>query len=360
MKIGTMLPTVQSIELNAMALEGAEQLGVDDVWFCDHLLGFTHPDLWHEWPASQVLPDPDAFLDPFCTAAALGARSDLTMGINVTDATRRRAPDHVRAALTCHDACRGGFIFGIGAGEAESILPFGYPYKRPVGLLEEALIEIRSLFDTGEMPGDLVGRTGLASVNGNGVPELWVAAQRPRACALTGRYGDGWMPPPISPDEYASGYAMVKAAADEAGRPMPVASLLPVTLFGTSRDAVASMLEETPVIKLLTMFLPDAVWRKHGMEHPCGPGTKGHLDVVYHDFDASDLRALAPRIPIELVEEFLMIGNAEEIAARLRPYAEIGMEHPVFGDVTGTTYAPEDAQLALGELVKLGELLRAM
>jgi phthiodiolone/phenolphthiodiolone dimycocerosates ketoreductase len=352
-----MLPTVASIELNAMALAAAEQLGVDDVWFCDHLLGFTHPELWKEWPAAQALPDPDAFLDPFCAAAALGGRTQLTMGVNVTDATRRRGVDHVRAALTCHDACNGGFILGIGAGEAESIRPFGYEWDKPVGMLEKALIEIRSLFETGEMPGDLPGRSGLPMISAKGICEVWVASQRPRALKLTGRYGDGWMPPPISPQEYALGYDIVKQAADDADRSMPTASLLPVTLFGQSREQVCQLLDEIPVIKLLCMFLPDAVWQKHGLTHPCGPGTRGHLDVVYHVFDPDELRALAPRIPIELVEEFLMIGNAEEIAARLKPYTEIGLEHVVLGDVTGTTYAPQDAVTALGELAKLKALL---
>lgn len=37
----------------------------------------------------------------------------------------------------------------------------------------------------------------------------------------------------------------------------------------------------------------------------------------FHDLDPDELRELAPRIPMELVEELMFIGNATEIAERL-------------------------------------------
>jgi len=79
------------------------------------MMGLTHPGVWPLFPASVALPDPDALLDPFCVAAALGPTTELPMGLCVTDATRRRGPDLARAALTLQDACRGGFTLGIGA-----------------------------------------------------------------------------------------------------------------------------------------------------------------------------------------------------------------------------------------------------
>ena len=323
----------------------------------DHLLGLVHPELWPEWPAAQVLADPDLHLDPFCLAAALGGLTELPMGVCVTDATRRRGADHARTSLTVNDACKGGFVLGIGSGEAESLVPFGYPNKRPVGNLEEALVEIRSLLDTGRMPGDSPGRTGLAPDNPRGIPDVWVAAQRPRMLELAGTHGDGWIPGPCRPDEYAEMFAAVKLAAGRAGRADPTASLLEATIFGESRDKVAALLDEVPVIKLLALFSPDVVWRQYGLEHPAGPGTRGAVDVIPHALDPVTLRELAPRIPVELVEEFVMLGNAEEIAARLKPYAEAGLEHVVLADLTAMTYAPEDAAAALGELFKLKPLL---
>ena len=277
MKLGLLLPTMQSIALNAAALRAAEQLGVDDVWVLDHMMGFTHPALWPEFPAAQALPDPDALLDPFCVAAALGPTTDLPIGLCVTDATRRRGADLARAALTLNDACRGGFVLGIGSGEAESIVPFGYSYDRPVGKVEQALQDIRSLFDTACMPD---GRSyGTGPRHREGIPQMWVAGKMPRMLTLTGRYGDGWLPLPSRPEEYAEQYEAIRAAAAEAGRPAPVASLVPATIFGDSRDAVLATLDEVPVVKLIAYYLPDEIWqavRPHapgrpGLSRPGGP-----------------------------------------------------------------------------------------
>ena len=58
----------------------------------------------------------------------------------IQHATRRRGADLARTALTLQQNGRGEFILGIGSGEAESLLPFGYPFDRPVGLLEQALL----------------------------------------------------------------------------------------------------------------------------------------------------------------------------------------------------------------------------
>lgn len=360
MKLGLLLPTLHSLELNTGALRAAEQLGADDVWVLDHMMGFTHPDLWPDFPASAALPDPDALLDPFVVAAAIGPTTDLRVGLSVTDATRRRGADLARASMTLNDACKGGFVLGIGSGEAESIIPFGYDYARPVGNLERALEEIRSLLDTGTMPNGQ-GRTGLPRNGDKGVPEVWVASQRPRMLKLTGRYADGWIPLPSGPEEYAAQYEVVKTAADEAGRPAPVASICPAVILGESRDAVAATLEKVPIVKLMAYYVPDAIWQRYGLDHPGGPGCRGQIDLIPHELDPDELRAIAPRIPLELLEELAWIGSAEEIAERLEPFAEAGASHVVLGDLTGTTYAPEDAARVMGtELPRLKTLVEAI
>jgi phthiodiolone/phenolphthiodiolone dimycocerosates ketoreductase len=49
------------------------------------------------------------------------------------------------------------------------------------------------------------------------------------------------------------------------------------------------------------------------LKHPSGDGCRGLVDVIYHEFDPEHLRALAPTIPFELLEELFFIGNTTEI-----------------------------------------------
>jgi phthiodiolone/phenolphthiodiolone dimycocerosates ketoreductase len=359
MKLGIMLPTVHSVGLNQQALQGAEALGVDDVWLNDHLMGWTHPELWPDFPAASVMPDPDAFLDPFVVAGALAGSTDLRMGFCVTDTTRRRGPELARAGLTLNQLCSGGFALGVGAGEAESILPFGYEWEKPIGMLERALVEMRSLLDTGKMP-DGVGRTGIDRDGEHGIPDIWVASMRPRSLKLTGRYADGWMPIGTSPEAYEENIAVVAKAADEAGRPMPETSVLYPMLFGESRDQVGALLEELPVFKLICMFGPADLWARYGLDHPAGPECRGQMDVIPHELDPAALREIAPKIPLELVEDFVMLGNAEEVFARVKEFWNAGARHLLLADVTGTTYEPAEAAKQMGELPKLKALLQGL
>ena len=360
MKVGLTLPTLHSIELNEQVARAMAALGAESVWVADHMLGVVHPSLWAETPASTVLPDPDAWLDPFCVAAVLGRQTDLLLGTAVTDGTKRRGADLARTALTLHHGSRRGFVLGIGAGEAESLVPFGYDFSKPVGRLEETLVELRSMLDTGRMPDNGLGRTGLILEGPLGRPQVWVAATGERSLKLTGMYGDGWLPIGVTPEEYARKRAIVADAAHSAGRKTPVAALAPVILLGRSLDHVAAALDEYPVTKLITLFASADLWRRHGLTHPSGAGSRGPLDALPHAVAPETLRALARTIPFAMIKEFVLMGNPADIAARLQPYAAAGLEHAVFGDITGLAYPPAESAELMGELKALFALAHAM
>jgi len=360
MKVGTMLPAAQSVALNAQMAAAAAEMKIDSLWLPDHLLGFWHPELWHEFPAAAAMPDPDAFLDPFCVAAALGAETPLPLGTSVTDGCRRRGIDLVRAAMTLNETCQGGFTLGVGAGETESTVPFGYDFSRPVGTLERTLVDIRALLDTGRMPDGGPGRTGLDRAGPNGVPQIWVAAQGgPRSLSLAGRYGDGWFALSVSAERYAELFTAVRAAAQDAGRAAPIGAMIPVTMLGESRDQVLAALEATPLIKLLLLFAPQELWHQYGIDHPNG-SEQGGFATIPHAIDPATLREIAPRLPIEMFEEWVMLGSAEEVATRLKPYADAGLEHVVLADMSALAYAPEDAMTGFAQFAELTQILHGL
>ena len=121
------------------------------------------------------------------------------------------------------------------------------------------------------------------------------------------------------------------------------------------------VLEEVPAARLIAYYVPAETWQKYGLEHPGGPNCRGQVDIIPHEIPAARLIEVAERIPVELVEELCWLGNADEIAERVAPYAEIGASHLMLGDVTGTTYAPADTARVLGEqLPRLKTLLAAL
>jgi phthiodiolone/phenolphthiodiolone dimycocerosates ketoreductase len=347
------LPTLHSVELNRTALRGFEALGLHSAWLPDHLLGLFHTQLWREIEMSAAVADCDSWLDPFVLAGILSAETSLPLGTSVTDGTRRAGADLARAALTLNHAAQQGFILGIGAGEAESLLPFGYPFDKPVGTLERTLAQLRSILDNGRMPDGGLGRIGAPDQPAGRPPQVWLAAHGPRMLDLAGRFADGWIPCGLSVPTYDASYRHVCDRAAELGRPAPIASMFPLTVFGDSRDQVMDRFERQPMSRLVALFGPADMWRRHGLEHPAGSRCRGFPDVIPHALGLDELRDVAKRIPEGLLDEFLFIGNAQEVGRQLSAYGEVGLAHVVLADMTGLVQGLEDMPRVMGEVARL-------
>ena len=357
-----MIVPYHPIDTIRFGLSRAEELEVDSVWVPDHLLGVFHPALWPDMSGSVASADPDSWYDSFVCLGAIGQESDLPMGTCVTDTARRRAADVARTALTLHHICKGGFNLGLGAGEAENLLPFGYDFSAPVSVAEEFLIELRSLLDDGRMPtGGLSGRMGIPSRDGMGKPKVWLAGHGPRMLRLTGQYADGWLPAwPMSPSIYAERRALIAEYAERVGRSNPVSGLFIPVIVGESRDYVAELMVKEPLAKLSALMCDAVVWAGYGLEHPSGPESRGLVDLVIHDMDPESLREIAPKIPFELVEEFIFMGNDEEVLERIASYRKVGLDLVVLADTTGSVGGLGEIETNAGRFSNLVSQLAAM
>lgn len=363
MKVGITVGGVHPASSTEMQLGLAEALGVESVWMPDHILGVFHPDLWSDMAYAPMMADPDAFYDPFIVAGVLGRMTDKPVGICVTDTTRRKAADLARTALTLQHMVPGGFVLGVGSGEAESLVTFGYDFTAPVGECEKVLTELRSLLDTGRMPPEmnLSGRMGVPLESAAGKPQVWVAGHGPRMLRLTGQFADGWIPAwPMAPEEYGAKRATIFDWAAKSGRPDPVCSLLPFVALGQSKEYIADLMEKDPLGKLFALFCPADVWTKRGYKHPFGDDCKGFIDLVVHDIDANELRALAPEMPFELVEDVVFLGNADDVGGRLEGYAKQGMNHVVLANLTGVVGGLSEIEANMPQFFQLKAMLDDM
>ncbi|MUL63794.1 oxidoreductase [Mycobacterium sp. CBMA 234] len=359
MKIGFLAMPMHPIESCRTVLAVAEAVTADSVWVPDHLVGIAHPALWPDMALSALSPDTDAVYDPFVCLAIMGQQSNLPMGVCVTDGIRRRAPDVARTVLTLHHLCGGGFTVGIGAGEAGQLTPFGYDFSCPVAELEAFLTELTALLDRGAMPTGS-GRTGLPlHREDHSRPRVWLAGHGPRMLRLTGQYGNGWVPAwPMSPSSYGQRRSVVAKHAAEAGRPMPECALHVAMILGRSRDHVADLMEREPLGKLTALLSSAESWAEYGLQHPGGDKCRGMVDLIQHDIDPEQLRELAPTIPFELVEEFMFIGNATEVADRIGGYVDNGLEHVILSNATGTVGGLAEINSTTTELMNLVANLR--
>jgi len=363
MRVGITIGGQHPFEGTAMQLQLAEAIGAESVWFPDHILGVFHPGLWSDMAYSKMAADPDAFYDPFVISGVIGTMTDKAVGISVTDTARRKAADLARTALTLQHMVPGGFILGVGSGEAESLVTFGYDFSTPVGECEKVLHELRSLLDTGRMPAEmgLAGRMGVPLESAKGKPQVWVAGHGPRMLRLTGQYGDGWIPAwPMTAEEYGEKGRTIDEWAAKSGRTCATKSMLPFVVLGESKEYIADLMEKDPLGKLFALFCPADRWAKHGYKHPFGDDCKGFIDLIIHDLDPEELRALAPGMPFELVEEVVFMGNADDVAERMSGYAANGMNHVVLANLTGVVGGMDEIEANLPQFIQLKGMLDAM
>jgi probable F420-dependent oxidoreductase len=193
MRIGVVVPMALSDGTGQMPswpevhafTEGAEALGLQSVWVCDHSVSNT--------PGRQV----EGIHEGWTILSALAAStSRVELGQLVMCASFRNPALLAKMAATADAISGGRLLLGLGAGwydpEYEA---FGYPTDHRVGRFEEALQIIGPL-----LRGESVAFAGRFHQVRNAVllpkPDrpipILVAAKGPRMLRLTARHADAW------------------------------------------------------------------------------------------------------------------------------------------------------------------------
>ena len=356
MRVGSCAQALYPLSNIERAVEQTVAMNGESFWAPDHLLGTHHPALWSKSAFRELVRDSDGWFDPYCLLARLSNTAEIPLGLCVTDGTRRKAVDVARSALTLQHMCKGGFNLGVGSGEAESLVPFGYPFDKPVGRLEEFLEELRHILDTGEVLQDTCGRVGLPLESAAGKPRIWVAAHGPRMLRLAGQYGDGWLPAwKMTPEEYGKKRMEMATHAAARGRPAPESGMLAAVCLGESRDQLLEKMESIPETKLLAIWAPGEEWERHGLVHPAGRESRGLVDVIIHDMDPDELMELTEKIPASLVEGLFYLGNVDELLGTFEQFAKAGLEHIVVADSTGSAGGAAAVQESAEDMKRLYE-----
>lgn len=319
-------------------IRAARAMRLDSVWAVDHWLGWFPIELWDEdftWVAKSGS-TPHRYFD---WATLLGWAAERTgslrLGVGVTDATRHHPVKLAQTAMTLSHLARRPPILGLGAGEAENIVPYGLEFDTPVGRLDEALQIIR-LCVSARGPFDFEGRhftlrqamMDLAPKPGN-EPELWLAAHGPRMLGLAGRYADGWYPAiPMTPAEYAANLDTIRTAAADAGRDPAAITPGQSTFFavGRSHQEAEELLHSAPM-RFFALLTPHTFWERFGHAHPLGEGFRGMVDFVPQHYPVEEIRAAMARVPSDVLGEFVVWGTVDEVIEKLRTLVEAGLRH---------------------------------
>jgi phthiodiolone/phenolphthiodiolone dimycocerosates ketoreductase len=341
------------------------------IWLPDHMVSFWPESIWSAefTDLATVSPSPHRHLDAMVVAGAAAALTkNVPIATSVVDTVRRHPSLLAQSALTIQHLSRGRFILGLGCGETENTVPYGFDFAKPVARYEEALRVVKMLWAS-EGPIDFSGqfytlrhaRLDTEPYEGR-FPPIWGAGSGPRVLGIIGRHCDGWWPAGAhSPEDYADKLKAVRDAAEQAGRdPMAITPAIIWTCLIADDDAELAVILEAPLIRAYyVMQTPAALMRQFGFEHPLGEGWRGYQDITPEALPRERVLAMLKKVSIDSLLKLVPHGSSKQIARILKGYIEAGLRVPKildYGSMAGLKFAARSAQKVLDaedELMRL-------
>jgi len=327
------------------------------IWLPDHMVSFWPDSIWTPefTDLATVSPSPHRHLDGLAVAAAAAALTqNVPIATAVVDTVRRHPSLLAQTALTIDHIAKGRFVLGLGSGETENTVPYGFDFSKPVSRFEEALTVIRLLWES-DGPVDFEGRffrlhhARLDTEPYEGrFPKIWIGASGPRMLQLTGRHADGWWPAGAwSPEEYAQKLAVVRRAAEEAGRDPAaiVPALITPCLIGDDRE-LADILQ-APLVKAWILQISAPALRAFGFEHPMGEDWGGYQDINPMVLTRDRILGMLEKVQPEAILAVIPHGSPRQVAAQIKGFVDAGLRVPKildYGGMAGLAYAARSAQ----------------
>jgi len=359
-----------SLPLDLSRLADLDSGRYHSIWLPDHMVSFWPDSIWTPefTDLASASPSPHRHLDGLAVASAAAVLTkNVPLVSAVVDTVRRHPAMLAQTALTIDHLSHGRFILGLGSGESENTLPYGFDFARPVSRFEEALKVIRMLWDS-DGPIDFDGRfytlhharLDTEPYDGH-PPPIWIGASGPRMLDIAGRYADGWWPAGAwTPEHYAEMLGMVRTSADRAGRdPMAITPCFIQVCFIGKDDAALADILQAPLVKAFLLQVSAETLRGFGFEHPMGPGWRG-----FHDIDPAVLTRerivefLAKARP-EMLLAIVPHGTPKGVAKIIKTFVDAGLRVPKildYGAMAGLGYAGASAANVLAaedELLQL-------
>ena len=321
----------------------------------------ARPDAWkdlviaedhgfsHAWFYDSQMLYSDVYV---CMALAAEKTTTLTLGTGVAIPANRIAPVTAHSIATINQLAPGRVILGLGTGFTGRNT-MGLP-PLPLGALREQTEQCRALL-RGE---EVLYRDGewqrwirflhpaRGYINLDDPIPIYIAANGPKALALTGELADGWITTLSDSDSFQKNLARVQLGADKVGRQ---ARSLPNTMLTTScvlqpgeSAAAPRVVERVGPFAVVALH---ALWERSAVAADLPPGLQ-HLYERYDQEYVAGLSTPADRLYLKiheghliytkpgeekyldetLIRGFSLTGTGEEIIARLRALEAVGLK----------------------------------
>jgi len=342
-ELGTAFSTLLPMDLSR--LPQLDSGRYHSIWLPDHLVSLWPDAIWTPefTDLATVSPTPHRHLDALAIAAAAAVLTkDTLIATSVVDTVRRHPALLAQTALTIDHLSKGRFILGLGAGEMENTVPYGFDFKAPVGRFEESLKVIRLLWES-DGPVNFEGRfyqlhhARLDTEPYDGrFPKIWIGCSGPRMLDIAGREADGWWPVgSFSVEGYAGMLAALRQSAERAGRdPMAITTAAFMTCLIGDEGELEEIVQ-APLIKAFLLQVRGDYLRERGFAHPLGEDWKGIHDINPATLTRERLLDFLGKVDPRAVLAVVPHGSPRRVAEVIKGYVDAGLRVPRVLDYSG-------------------------
>src|SRR5580658_10559627 len=124
-----------TLPLDLSGLSALDSGRYHSVWLPDHMFSFWPESIWTPefTDLATVSASPHRHLDALAVAGAVAVQTkQVRIATSVVDTVRRHPAMLAQSALTIDHLSRGRFILGLGSGETENTVPYGFDFAKPV------------------------------------------------------------------------------------------------------------------------------------------------------------------------------------------------------------------------------------
>jgi probable F420-dependent oxidoreductase len=262
-------------------------------------------------------------VDGFTPLAVIGLATGMRVGIAIANVYTRGPATLASTAAGLADVAPGRFVLGIGAGSQPIVESWnGGRFAKPATRVREMAQFLRAAL-AGErvvFKGETFTADGfrLTKPPSRPVP-IYVAALREGMLKVAGQVGDGVVLNWLSPDDVPRSVAVVREAAQQAGRDpdaIEVTARLFVNLDPPGPES------ELVVRRHIAAYLNVPVYRAFQE----WLGRTEALSPMWRAWDAGDRKGAVASIPPQVMDDLMPRGSLPELRARIQRYLDRGID----------------------------------
>ena len=305
------------------------------IWLPDHYVSFWPDSIWTPefTDLAEASPSPHRHLDAMAVTGAVAAMTKNTpLATTVVDTVRRHPAMLAQTALTLDHLSKGRFILGLGSGELENTVPYGFDFRKPVSRFEESIKVIKLLWHS-DGPVDFEGefytlehaRLDTELYDGK-APQIWTGAAGPRMLGITGREADGWWPAgAYTPEDYAAKLQAIMDAGEGAGRDMShfCPAITQICLIGDEGEIDEIIAQ--PMVKSIILMLTAKDLKQFGYDHPMGPDWRGIMDFDPVKLSREAMIRFCDEMDPQSIRDIFPVGTPRQVAEKMKGFVDAGM-----------------------------------